>query len=91
MAFYLQGEGSSIIIVYKVQCFIGTSGNDKTDNLTCENNYDNFTCENYRFSNNHESFWIFYIDKKDCMLVLNMIFLTRSLRSLVRYDVQRSK
>ena len=41
-------------LLYKVvQCFIRTSGTDRTDNLTCETIYDNFTCENYRFSNNH--------------------------------------
>ena len=30
-------------LLYKVQCFIGTSGTGKTDNLTCEIVYDNFT------------------------------------------------
>ena len=32
-----------------------------------------------------------YLEIPDLFLVLNMIFLTRSLRSLVRYHVQHSK
>ena len=30
--------------LYKVECFIGILGTDKTDFLTCEIMYDNFTC-----------------------------------------------
>ena len=44
---------NKIYLLYKVQCFIGISGTDKTDNPTCEIIYDNFTCENYRFSHNN--------------------------------------
>ena len=44
---------------------IRISGTDKTDNLTCEIDYDNLTCEKYRFSNNHQSYsyWTFYIQQ----------------------------
>ena len=35
-------------LLFKVQCFIKISSNDKIDNLKCEI----MTCENYRFSNN---------------------------------------
>ena len=44
-------------LLYKVQCYIGISDTNKTDNLTCDIINDNFTCENYRFSNNHQS-WL---------------------------------
>ena len=49
---------------------MGISDTDKTDNLTCEINYDNFTCENYRFSNNHYSLLMhgYFILLKDCSL-----------------------
>ena len=57
------------ITLYKVQCFIGILGTNKTDYLTCEILYDNFTCERYHFKKifSH-SFWIFYISRKDCNL-----------------------
>ena len=47
------------ILLNKVQCFIGISGIDKTDNLTCEIIYNHF-----QTIINH-SVWIFYIVKKD--------------------------
>ena len=55
-----------------MQCFIWTSGTDKTDNLTCEIIYDNLTCENYRFSNNqNHGFWTFYIGGKPVVYIIN--------------------
>ena len=59
------------ILLYKVQCFIGISGTDKTDNLTCEIIYDNFTCENYRFSNNHYSLRYFILLEKTVVYIIN--------------------
>ena len=37
-------------LLYKVWCFIGIKGTDKTDNRICAIIYGNFTCKNYRFS-----------------------------------------
>ena len=51
-------------LLYKVRCFIGISGTDKTDNLTCEIIYDNFACENYRFSVLVDKTVVYIINKK---------------------------
>ena len=98
------------ILLYKVQCFIRSSGTDKTDNLTCEifMIISHVKIIAFQTITNNHSFWTFYIGGKpvvyiinrkihgcletpDLFLVLNVIFLTHSLRSLVKYHVQHSK
>ena len=51
------------ILLYKVQCFIGISGTDKTDNLTCEVIYQTISHAKFIAFQTiiNQSFWIFYI------------------------------
>ena len=73
-------------LLFKVQCFIKISSNDKIDNLKCEI----MTCENYHFSNNQlivENTVVYIINRK----IHGARKCPRSLHSLLGYHVQHSK